>query len=135
MKTWIEDNKKIVSYTLEELKAMRAEKKRQGTWTPPPSMSDAEIDVSIAADPDSTLLTDKELAQPPKWGGARSGSGRPKGSTRPPKGEKRIPLTVQILPEFVQWLRDAPGSQASLVEQALAGHFKIKSNSDSANFT
>ncbi len=92
-------------------------------------MSDAEIKASNAVDPDATLLTDEELARPQKWGGVRPGSGRPKGSTRPSKGRKRVPLTVQILPEFAQWLRDAPGSQASLIEQALAGYFKIKTDS------
>lgn len=128
MKNWIEDGKNMVAYTDEEMDALHAENIRQGKW-PPPSRTDEEIDAAIAADPDATELTDEELAQPflPSGrGGSRPGAGRPKGTTRPPKKDRRVYVNIMLPPHIADWLKDQPTSQGKLVEQALTECFEIE---------
>ena len=62
METWIEDGKKMVSYTSEELQEMIDRGETETEWDKIGTMSDAELEAIIAADPDDFLPSDEELA-------------------------------------------------------------------------
>ena len=49
-------NEHIVSYTTEELRAMQARGESKSDWARAAAMTDAELEASIAADPDEARL-------------------------------------------------------------------------------
>ena len=87
MQTWIEDGKKIVSYTREELQAMCARGDDRTDWKAVKAMTEEEIQTAIAADPDDFEATEEDFATAFRTGrgGKRTGAGCPKGTTQPPK--------------------------------------------------
>jgi uncharacterized protein (DUF4415 family) len=50
----------IVSYTSEELAAMRARGESRTDWQRVKAMTDAEVEAAIAADPDAEEITDED---------------------------------------------------------------------------
>lgn len=52
-------------------------------------------------------------------GGKRLGAGRPESSTR-------IPISVRLPAWLVEWLREEPGSQAAIIEEALIQRERYK---------
>lgn len=128
METYIEDGNKIVSYTAEELVEMRARGEDQSNWVAAKAMTEEEIQAAIAADPDDFEATKEDFANAIRsgHGGVRPGAGRPKGSIRPSKPDRRINVNVLLPPFLVQWLQNQPSSQGRLIEEALTGYFKIK---------
>ncbi len=53
-------SEKIVSYTSEELAAMRERGESRTDWQRVKAMTDAEIEAAIAADPDAEEITDED---------------------------------------------------------------------------
>jgi hypothetical protein len=68
----------------------------------------------------------KEIKFKSGRGGARKGSGRPKGSTiHPPL--RRVGLTGFRLPQWiVDWLKSQKGSGGRIIEEALVKQYKLR---------
>ena len=58
-------------------------------------------------------------------GGARPGSGRPKGSTMP-DNQKRHRYQIRLPGYVIKWLQNHPESAGHLVERAVCMVYKIK---------
>lgn len=62
MEAYYEDGKKFVSYTSEELQAMRERGEDKTDWARVGTISEEKLQALIAADPDDNDLTDEEAA-------------------------------------------------------------------------
>lgn len=73
METWIENGKKFVSYTSEELE----NHEDQTDWEAIKNMTEEDIQAGIASDPDAFELTEEDFATAKitRCGGPHSGAG------------------------------------------------------------
>ena len=125
MKTYYENGEKCVSYTSEELKAMRTKGEGTTDWDAAKAMTEEQIQMAIDTDPDDFTPTEKEFAharaQRLGHGGLRPGSGRPKGSK---KNDAKIPVSFRLSSDIVHWLKEQP-NQSMIIENALRQTHKI----------